>query len=119
MHDCTLYFVVPKFYVTVSSSDSLQGAMVGDSQDIQCTAEVAFNGVELNSVIFKWLGPKGTCITNNSRVTISPTVVSTNTYASILQFSYLMEGDEGNYTCNVMILRATESSSIELTKLDG
>ena len=103
----------------VSSSDSLQGAMVGDAQVIQCTVEVAFNGVELNSVIFKWSGPKGESITNNSRVTISPTVASTNTYASILQFSYLMEGDEGNYTCSVMILRATESNSITLIKLDG
>ena len=93
--------------------------MVGDSQAIQCTAEVAFNGVELNSVMFKWLGPKGTSITNNSRVTISPTVASTNTFASILQFSYLMEGDEGNYTCSVMILRTNESSSIEIINLDG
>ena len=93
--------------------------MVGDAQVIQYTAEVAFNGVELNSVIFKWSGPKGGSITNNSRVTISPTVASTNTYASILQFSYLMEGDEGNYTCSVMILRVTESNSVVLTELDG
>ena len=48
-----------------------------------------------NSVIFRWLGPKGTIITNNSIVTITPTITSSNTFASTVQFSYLMEGDEG------------------------
>ena len=113
--------VVPKFFVmiTVPSTNSLQKAMVGDSQDIECSVDITFDGVEPNSVIFRWFGPKGTIITNNSRITVTPTIASTNTFASSLQFSYLMEGDEGNYTCNVIILRTTESDSVELRRLDG
>lgn len=114
-----LMFVVPTFSVTVSSSDSLQGAMVGDSLDIHCTAEVTFNGVESNSVTFQWLGPEGSPIRNDSRVTISPVNYFGNTFNSTLHFSYLMEGDDGMYTCNVMILKANELVSTELGSLNS
>ena len=83
-------------------SDSIQGAMVGSPQDIQCIVSTV-SGVELSSVMISWIGPGGP-ITNDSRVTISPTTSSGNNYTSSLQFTYLMEGDEGMYTCNVMIL---------------
>ena len=75
------------------------------------------SGVELSSVIINWMGPGGESITNDSRVTISPTTSSGNNYTSNLQFTYLMEGDEGMYTCNVMILETTNSSSSELSNL--
>ena len=93
--------------------------MVGNSQDIQCTVEVGFEGVELNSVIFNWLGPEGTPITYDSRVTVSPTNSSDNTFVSILRFSYLMENDDGRYTCCVMILSTNHSDSIGLRKPNG
>ena len=93
--------------------------MVGNSQDIQCTVKVGFDGVELNSVIFNWLGPKRTPITNDSRVTVNPTYSSDKTFFSILQFSYLMESDDGTYTCCVMILSTNHSDSIELRKPNG
>ena len=108
-------FVVQPYSVT-TDQESLQGAIIGDPQDIHCSAEFRFNGVEPNSIIFKWLGPEGTYITNDSGVTV---IVYTNTFTSTLHFSYLMEGDEGNYTCNVIVLRSTESSIIELGKLNG
>ena len=44
---------------------------------------------------------------NDSRVTITPTTSSGNTYTSSLQFAYMMEGDEGFYDCIVMILDAS------------
>ena len=53
-----------------------------------------------------------------SRVTISPTTSSGNNYTSSLQFTYLMEGDEGMYTCNVMILETNGSIAREM-KLNG
>ena len=112
-------FVVSLFSVTVTSTDSMQGAVVGDTLDIQCTAEVAFNGVESSSVVFVWLGPEGIPIRNDSRVTISPTNSFPKTFNSTLHFSYLMEGDDGRYTCNVMILRANQSDSIELGRLNS
>ena len=56
---------------------------------------------------------------NDSRVTISLTTSSGNTYTSSLQFTYLMEGDEGTYTCSVMILNASGSDSVEIQLLNG
>jgi len=47
-------------------------------------------------------------------VMISPTSGSGNNYTSSLQFMYLMEGDEGTYECNVMILETNESLSVKL-----
>ena len=114
-----LICIVTTFSVTVSSSNSLQEIMVGNSQDIQCTVVVEFNGVESDSVIFNWLGPESISITNDSRVIISPTHSSINTFVSTLQFSYLMEVDEGRYTCNVMILKTNRSSSAVLGSLNG
>ena len=74
-------------------------------------------------MLISWTGPEGNAITNNSRVTISPTTSSVNEhgndYISTLQFTYLMEGDEGMYTCNVVILESTGSNSVEIINLIG
>ena len=90
--------------------------MVGSPQDIQCIVSTV-SGVELSSVMISWMGPGGESITNDSRVTISPTTSSGNNYTSSLQFTYLMEGDEGMYTCNVMILDSNGSNAVELSNL--
>ena len=90
---------------------------MGSPQVINCTVSTV-SGVESSSVIISWMGPGGV-ITSDSRVTISPTVSSGNTYTSSLQFTYLMEGDEGTYTCNVMILETNESQSVELQSLNS
>ena len=94
----------------------IQGAMVGSPQDIQCIVSTV-SGVELSLVMISWMGPGGESITNDSRVTFSPTTSSGNNYTSSLQFTYLMEGDEGMYTCNVMILDTTTSDFIEIYNL--
>ena len=90
--------------------------MVGSPQDIQCIVSTV-SGVELSSVIISWMGPGGESITNDSRVTISPTTSSSNNFTSILQFTYLMEGDEGMYTCNVMILETSISTFVSINYL--
>ena len=90
--------------------------MVGSPQDIQCIVSTV-DGVELSSVMISWMGPGGESITNDSRVTISPTTSSGNNYTSSLQFTYLMEGDEGMYTCNVMILETSRSKSFTINSL--
>ena len=92
--------------------------MVGSPLDIQCTVSTV-SGVELSSVMISWMGPGGDTITNDSRVTISPTSGSGNNYTSSLQFMYLMEGDEGTYECDLMILETTESSTVEMKDLRG
>ena len=92
--------------------------MVGSPQDIQCIVSTV-SGVELGSVMISWMGPGGESITNDSRVTISPTTSGGNNFTSSLQFTYLMEGDEGMYTCNVMILETNVSHYIDLNYLTG
>ena len=100
------------------STGPTEEGMVGSPQDIQCIVSTV-SGVELSSVMISWMGPGGESITNDSRVTISPTTSSGNNYTSSLQFTYLMEGDEGIYTCNVMILETTGSQFVELVDLFG
>ena len=111
-----LNFIVPIPSVTILPSGHIQRAMVGNPQDIQCIVSTV-SGVELSSVMISWMGPGGESITNDSRVTISPTTSSTNNFTSSLQFTYLMEGDEGMYTCNVMILNTTASHFTDLYNL--
>ena len=92
--------------------------MIGSPQDIQCIVSTV-SGVELSSVMISWMGPGGDTIRNDSRVTISPTSGSGNNYTSSLQLMYLMEGDEGTYECNVMILETNRSTSMMIDNLTG
>ena len=86
---------------------------MGSPQVINCTVSTV-SGVESSSVMISWRGPGGSSVISDSRVTISPTTSNGNNYTSSLQFTYLMEGDEGNYTCNVMILETNASQLVEL-----
>ena len=90
--------------------------MVGSPQAIECVVSTV-SGVELNSVIIIWMGPHGNLITGNNRVIVNPITSFGNNYTSGLHFIYLMEGDEGIYTCNVMILETTQSSVVVLDNL--
>ena len=110
-------FTVPPPNVTISPSGPIQGAMVGRPQMIQCTVSTV-SGVESSSVMISWMGPGGN-VTNNSRVTINPTTVNDSDFISILYFMYLMEGDEGSYTCSVTILETNEEQSVMLGMLTG
>ena len=104
--------------VTISPSDPIQGAMVCSPQIIDCIMSTV-SGVESSSVMISWMGPGGSSITSDGRVTISPTTSSGNTYTSSLQFDYLMEGDNGTYTCSVTILDIGASRSIDIQTLFG
>ena len=110
--------LVPTPTVSITPSGPIQGAMVGSPKDIRCTVSTV-SGVELSSVMISWMGPGGDTITNDSRVTISPTSGSGNNYTSSLQFMYLMEGDEGTYECNVTILETVAFNAVELTSVSG
>ena len=91
---------------------------MGSPQDIQCIVSTV-SGVELSSVMISWMGPGGESITNDSRVTISPTTSSGNNYTSILQFTYLMREDEGSYNCKVDILETYRLVTFEITNIIG
>ena len=121
LHLTTQYLaiiLVPNIHISISPSDPIQEAMVGSPQKIHCIVSTV-SGVELSSVMISWMGPGGESITNDSRVTISPTTSSGNNYTSSLQFTYLMEGDEGMYTCYVIILETTATDVAEITALIG
>ena len=105
-------FAVPLPILTILPSNSIQGVMVGSPQDIQCIVSTV-DGVELSSVMISWMGPGGESITNDSRVSVSPITSSGNNYTSSLQFTYLMEGDEGIYMITVVILGITISKTFE------
>jgi len=89
--------------------------MVGEPLTIYC---IAITNTTLD-VIFNWTGPGGGSISNNSRVTISPTTSSGDNYTSSLQFTYLMEGDDGEYTCNVSLLNVSASELVRIDTLNG
>ena len=52
---------------------------------------------------------------DSSRITVIPTTITTddmmgNIYTTVIQFAYLVEGDEGNYTCTLTVEDSVESS---------
>ena len=77
------------------------------------------SGVEPHLVLISWMGPGLDTFTNDSRVTISPTIANNNDYISTLEFTHLTEGDEGMYTCDVMILETEGSNYVEIQNLTG
>ena len=104
------------FTVNALPSGPIQNATIGSHLVINCTVSTV-SGVESSSVMISWMGPGGGSIISDSRVTISPTTSSGNMYTSSLQFAYLLQGDRGNYTCNVMILELSRSHSVELQSI--
>ena len=112
-----LFIFIALSTVTISPSGPIQGAMVGSPQVINCTVST-ISEIEFSSVMINWMGPGGAITATNGRVSIgSVTDDGNNMYTSSLQFTYLMEGDEGMYTCNVMILDTSGSQSVEIQSL--
>ena len=92
---------------------------MGSPQVINCTVSTV-SGVESSSVMISWMGPGGPITTTNGRVSIgSVSDDDNNMFTSSLQFTYLMEGDEGMYTCNVTILDTSGLQSVDLLSLTG
>ena len=115
-------YTVPDPTVAISPPTLLEDAMVGDHLQINCIV-TTISGVEPESVIIVWSGPPGEgsegLITSvlDGRVTLYATDGGGNNFTSSLIISYVMEGDEGTYTCDVMILNATGTDSIEIENL--
>ena len=71
-------------------------------QDITCSVTIT-STIDPDSVELTWTLDDNIIITDN-RVTIITNITENPfsfTYTTIIQFAYLMEGDEGNYTCIV------------------
>ena len=114
--------IVPDLTVTISPPGPIQGAIVGDHQVINCIVSTV-SGVDPNLVLIIWLDPEGNSVIPDGRVTISDTTpIGDGNFARSLIFTFLMEGvygDEGNYTCDAMILDASGTDSFVIGPLTG
>ena len=83
--------------------------------EIYCTIYTP-NTANSDDVTISWTGPNG-AITNDGRLTITPTVSNGTNHISTLQFSYLSEDDEGLYECSTTVLGHEENktASVNLT----
>ena len=70
--------------------------------------------INSSAVKIDWRGPDGS-IVNNSRITIQPTVSDGGImHKSSLQFLYISQNDTGTFTCDVKILDANISETLQL-----
>ena len=115
MYPCS--HTVPISPIIITPPGPIQGSVVGSPLSLNCTVSTVI-GVDSDIVMIGWMGPGGV-ITNDSRVTISPTTSSGNNYTSILQFTYLIEDDEHEYICNVTILETSVVESVRLEDFVG
>ena len=113
--DCRWYHVLihvaPIPIVSFDPSSHIQG-IVGSPLTFECRVNTTVPGV--STVSISWTGPGGP-IMSNTRMIISPTTSTGYVFSSNLSFTYLMEeADDGNYTCEWMIMTNSGSQSVEL-----
>ena len=80
----------------------LRQNVIGEAHELVCLIALSFT-METSSVNLTW-----NFTSNDNRVTVIPTTITTDDsigiiYTTVIQFAYLMEGDEGNYTCTATI----------------
>ena len=91
----------------------LQRGTIGEPHDLVCL--IALSSIsQVNSVQLTW-----NFTSNDNRVTVIPTTITTDDsigiiYTTVIQFDYLMEGDEENYTCTLTIDRDSAESTFYL-----
>ena len=91
----------------------LQQGVIGEPHDLVCMI-VLSSTAQSNSVNFTW-----NFTSNDDRVTVIPTTITTDDsigiiYTTVIQFDYLMEGDEGNFTCTLIIDGDSAESTFNL-----
>ena len=91
----------------------LQQGTIGQAHELVCLIAIS-STVETSSVNLTW-----NFTSNDNRVTVIPTTIATDEsigiiYTTVIQFTYLMEGDEGNYTCTSTIEEDSTDSIFDL-----
>ena len=85
-------------------------------QDLICSVTIT-SAVDPDVVQLTWLDSEN-IVTPDNRVTLIPTNITSNAfsfaYTTVLQFAYLIEGDEGNYTCDLVADEMFESQTVRL-----
>ena len=106
---------MPLFHTVVFTNDNITSASVGDALSLHCEV-TTFSEVEPSSIMFRWTGPDRSTVISDDRILSTNTSVN-NTQTSSIQFTYLMEGDEGRYTCRVTVLSVVQSRIVTLGTL--
>ena len=109
------FSVVPSPGISLQPSGFFSGT-IGQMQDLICSVTIT-SAIDSGTVQLTWLDSDN-IVTSDNRVTVTPTNITSNafsfTYTTVLQFAYLMEGDEGNYTCNLVADEMFESQTVRL-----
>ena len=109
---CTYLHVVPSPRVFLRPNHLQQG-IIGESTHLVCLIVIS-STAQSSSVNLTW-----NFTSNDDRVTVIPTTITTDDsigiiYTTVIQFAYLIEGDEGNYTCTAMIEENSGESTFDL-----
>ena len=114
LHNFILFksFLAPTPKILLRYSYFQQGTY-GEPNDLVCTIALS-STIQSLSVNLSW-----NYANNDTRVRVIPTTIATNDsidviYTTVIQFNYLVEEDEGNYTCSLAIDGDTEESSFDL-----
>ena len=88
----------------------LPQGIIGQAHKLSCLVALS-STVQKSSVNLTW-----NFTSNDNRVTVIPTTITTDDsigiiYTTVIQFAYLMEGDEGNYTC-ILTVEGNSAESI-------
>ena len=91
----------------------LQQGTVGEPNYLVCLIALR-STTQSNSINLTW-----NFTSNDNRVTVIPTTITTDDsigiiYSTVIQFDYLLEVDEGYYTCSVMIEEDSAQSTFNL-----
>ena len=91
----------------------LQQGAVGEPYDLVCLIALSSTAIS-SSINLTW-----NFISNDNRVTVIPTTITTDDsigiiYSTVIQFDYLLEVDEGYYTCSVTIEEDSAQSTFNL-----
>ena len=94
-------YTVPSPRILLRPNDLQQG-IIGEAHELVCSIVIS-STVQTSSVNLTW-----NFTSNDNRVTVIPTTITTDDsigiiYTTVIQFAYLMEGDEGNYPCILTI----------------
>ena len=91
----------------------LHQGIIGEPHDLVCL--IALSSIsQVSSVNLTW-----NFTSNDDRVTVIPTTITTDDsigiiYATMIQFDYLMDREEGEYTCTLTIDGSSAESTFNL-----
>ena len=107
-----MYLLAPTPRVFLRPNYLQQGA-VGEPHGLVCVIALS-STTQSSSVDLNW-----NFTSNDNRVTVIPTTITIDSsigiiYTTVIQFAYLMEGDEGNYTCTLEIDGDSAESTFNL-----